>query len=112
MLQNNGACHFISSNIMKHLKSKNILFEWQHGFRSKRSTETQLLTMVHELSDSLDRKKLVNIVLAVLDFSKAFDKVSHTYLAIKLDYYEIRGSTLAWINPFLSTRRAYTAGCP
>ena len=57
--------------------------------------------MVHELSDSLDRKKQVDI--AVLDFSrpKAFDKVSHTHLAIKLDYYGIRGST-----------SAYTASCP
>ena len=71
--------HVISSNIMKHLESENILFEWQHGFRSKRSTETQsLLTMVHELSDSLDHKKQVDI--AVLDVSKAFDKsFSYTF---------------------------------
>ena len=59
----------------------------------------QLLTLVHELSDSLDRKKQVDI--AALDFIKAFDKVSHTYLAIKLDYHGIRGSTLAGINYFL-----------
>ena len=74
--------HVISSNIMKHLESENILYEWQHGFRSKCSTETQTLTMVHELSDSLDRKKQIDI--AVLDFGKAFDKVSHTHLVIEL----------------------------
>ena len=79
--------HVISSNIMKHLESENIFFDWQHGFRSKRSTETQLLKMVHQLSDSLDRKKQVDIT--VLDFSKAFAIVSHTYLAIKLDYRRI-----------------------
>ena len=88
---------------MKHLESENILFEWQHGFRSKRSTETQLLTIVHELSDSLDHKKQVDI--AVLDFIKAFDKVSLTHLAIKLDYYGIRGHTLAWINSFFLANR-------
>ena len=92
---------------MKHLESENILFEWQHGFISKRSTEMQQLTIVYELSDSLDHKKQVDI--AVLNFSKAFDKVSHTHLAIKLDYYGIRGSTLAWINFFV---KPYTAGCP
>ena len=92
--------HVISSNIMKHLKSENIIFEWQHGFRSKSSTETQLLKMVHELTNSLDHKKDID----VLDFSKAFDKVSHTHLANKLDYYGIRCSTLAWINYFLSNR--------
>ena len=94
--------HVIASNLMKHLESEKKLYEWQHGFRSKRSTETQLLTLVHELSDKLDRKKQVDI--AVLDFSKAFDKVSHKHLAIKLAYYGIRGSTLAWINSFSTNR--------
>ena len=94
--------HVIASNLMKHLESEKILYEWQHGFRSKCSTETQLLTLVHELSDNLDRKKQVDI--AVLDFSKVFDKVSHKHLAIKLAYYGIRGSTLAWINYFLTNR--------
>ena len=88
--------HVIASNLMKHLESEKILYEWQHGFRSKRSTETQLLTLVHELSDNLDSKKQVD--MAVLDFSKAFDKVSHKHLPIKLAYYGISGSTLAWIN--------------
>ena len=93
--------HEIASNLMKQLESEKILYEWQHGFRSKRSTETQLLTLVHELSDNLDHKKQVDI--AVLDFSKAF-KVSHKHLAIKLAYYGIRSSTLAWINSFLTNR--------
>ena len=56
------------------------------------------------LSGNLDRKKQVGLDIAVLHFSKAFDKVSHEHLAIKLDYYGIRGSTLAWINSFLTNR--------
>ena len=40
--------------------------------------------MVHELSNSLDHKKL-DVDIAVLYYSKAFDKVYHTYLPIKLD---------------------------
>ena len=66
------------------------------------STETQELTLVHQLSDNLDRKKQVHI--AVLDFSKAFDKGTHKHLAIKLAYYGIRGSTLTLINSFLINR--------
>ena len=97
--------HVIASNLMKHLESKNILYRWQHGFRSKRSTETQLLTLVHELSDTLDRKKQVDIV--VLDFNKAFDTVSHKHLPIKLDYYGMRRS----MDKFFSDK-SYTAGCP
>ena len=81
-------------HITKHLQSENILFEWQHSCRGKRTTETQLLTMVHKLSDSLDRKKQVDI--AVLGFSKVFDKASHTHLAITLDYHGIIG-TVNWV---------------
>ena len=54
-LQNYGTCN-LASNLMKHLQSEYILYEWQHVFRSKRATDTQLLTLVHELSHNLDRK--------------------------------------------------------
>ena len=87
---------------MEHLESNKILYDWQHGFRSKRSTETQLVTLIHELGKNLDNRKQTDIT--VLDFSKAFDKVSHQLLFTKLDHYGIRGSTLCWINSFLSDR--------
>ena len=79
-----------------------ILYNWQHGFRAKRSTETQLLTLIHELAKNLDDRKQTDIT--VLDFSKAFDKVSHKHLAVKLHYYGVQGNTLAWINSFLAKR--------
>ena len=40
----------------------------------------------------------------LLDFSKAFDKVSHLKLLLKLHKYGIRGTTLKWIQAFLSDR--------
>ena len=39
--------HIIVSNILKHLDLHNILVDCQHGFRAKRSCETQLLTLRH-----------------------------------------------------------------
>ena len=42
--------------------------------------------------------------LVLLDFSKAFDKVSHQKLLLKLHKYGIRGPTLKWIQAFLSDR--------
>ena len=42
--------------------------------------------------------------LVLLDFSKAFDKVSHQKLLLKLHKYEIRGPSLKWIQAFLSGR--------
>ena len=87
---------------MEHPENNKILYDLQHGFRSKISTKTQLVTLIHELGENLDNRKQTDIT--VLDFSKAFDKVSHQLLSIKLDYYGIRGSTLRWINSFLSDR--------
>ena len=42
--------------------------------------------------------------VVLLDFSKAFDKVSHRKLLHKIDFYGIRGKTKAWISGFLDHR--------
>ena len=42
--------------------------------------------------------------LILLDFSKAFDKVSHEKLLLKLHRYGIRGRVLHWIKAFLANR--------
>ena len=44
----------------------------------------------------------VNAIL--LDFSKAFDKVPHQRLPHKLEFYGVRGTTLNWIQSFLTDR--------
>jgi len=40
--------------------------------------------------------------MVILDFSKTFDKVAHTRLINKLEFYVIRGEVLSWIKSFLS----------
>jgi len=94
--------HIIVSNVMGHLDRNNILTDGQHGFRRRRSCETQLLTLSDELLKSLDKGKQHD--LAILDFSKAFDKVPHQRLLTKLHHYGIRGQTLEWIRAFLTDR--------
>jgi len=42
--------------------------------------------------------------VAILDFAKAFDKVAHARLANKLNYYDIRGHMLQWLQSFLENR--------
>ena len=94
--------HIIHSHLMKYLDSHHILSDQQHGFRKRRSCESQLITTVHDLASGLDKRKQIDAIL--LDFSKAFDKVAHRRLATKLHYYGIRNKTLAWIQSFLAER--------
>ena len=72
----------------------------QHGFRECLSTVTQLINSTNDWSETINKCGQTDVVL--LDFSKAFDKVSHQHLSVKLDHYSIRRSTLNWINSFLS----------
>ena len=65
--------HIIVSSVMKHVDSHKILTDCQHGFRAKRSCETQLVTLTHDLASSLDSGIQTDMV--VLDFSKVFDCV-------------------------------------
>ena len=74
----------------------------QHGFRKKRSCETQLLSTVQEIASSTAKGQQVDIIL--LDFAKAFDKVPHTRLLHKLDHYGVRDNVKRWIEFFLSQR--------
>ncbi|MEW8548673.1 MAG: reverse transcriptase family protein, partial [Candidatus Thiodiazotropha sp.] len=94
--------HVVASGISKHFTDQNILFELQHGFREKRSCETQLIMLVDELARNMQSSKQTDLIL--LDFSKAFDKVAHEKLLSKLHYYGIRGNTLRWIKDFLDNR--------
>ena len=94
--------HIVVSNMMKHLEIHDILVDCQHGFRAKRSCETQLISLTHELPSNLQSG--IQNDLIILDFSKAFDKVSHKKLLCKLDNYGIRDATLKWIGSFLSNR--------
>ena len=47
--------HIIVSNINKRLALESILADCQHGFRSQRSCETQLVQFHHDLVSNLDR---------------------------------------------------------
>ena len=94
--------HVIASNISRHITQHNILYELQHGFREKRSCETQLIELVEELARRLTLGKQTDLIL--LDFSKAFDKVSHLKLLYKLSTFGITGNTLKWIEAFLIGR--------
>lgn len=94
--------HIITSNIMAHLDRNNLLFQNQHGFRSRLSCETQLIEFTQDLFDTLNQGGQTDVV--VMDFSKAFDKVDHRRLLLKLRRLGINHGVMAWIQSFLSER--------
>ena len=95
--------HVIYSHIFTHLDQYNILCNEQHGFRHKRSCETQLILSIHDLAKNLDCGLQTDVIF--LDFSKAFDKVDHKLLLHKLDHYGIHGGLLLWLEDFLVNRK-------
>ena len=94
--------HVVHSQMMDHLDRYQILTDTQHGFRKRRSCDSQLLITQQDLSSALDQKKSVDVV--ILDFTKAFDTVPHLRLLSKLKYYGINDQLLSWISSFLIGR--------
>ena len=87
---------------MNHLYLNNILIDNQHGFRANHSCTTQLIAFIEDVSHALDHQKQVDIIL--LDFSKAFDTVSHQRLLSKLKHYGITNEIYYWIKTWLTQR--------
>ena len=90
------------SQIGRHIDYNNILTPNQHGSRKGLSCETQLVSTIHELAYSINRKNQTDVIF--LDFSKAFNKVSHKKFLHQIWYYEINRKTNAWIRAFLGSR--------
>ena len=73
---------------MTHLHQDRILVDCQHhGFRKKRSCAAQLLITTHDLAVIMNNDSQADA--AVLDFAKAFDKVPHRRLLVKLKHYNL-----------------------
>ena len=69
----------------KHFTELDILYDLQHGFRENRSCDTQLIMFADDLAKNMQIGKQTDLIL--LDFSKAFDKVAHETLLLKLYQY-------------------------
>ena len=93
--------HIISTSIYSHLSQANVLCDAQHGFRERRSCESQLAITMDDFMTCLNNKGLIHAIF--LDFKKAFDKVLHKKLCDKLVTYDICGKTLEWIIDFYLT---------
>ena len=84
----------------------NLISPNQSGFRPGDSCVNQLLAITHEIYKSLDEGfEVRGVFLDILDISKAFDKVWHEGLLLKLNQNGISGNLLKLLSDFLSYRK-------
>ena len=93
---------FVKEYVYNYLESTNYLCEEQHRFRSHRSCTTQLLLVSEILSKRFEDGLDTDVIY--LDFQKAFDKVPHKRLLLKLKKAGIQGPIYDLIKDFLSNR--------
>ncbi|CAM4614120.1 unnamed protein product [Lepidochelys olivacea] len=90
----------LKESILKHLEERKVIRNSQHGFTKGKSCLTNLIAFYDEITGSVDEGKAVDVLF--LDFSKAFDTVSHSILVSKLKQYGL--DTTRWVESSLDCR--------
>ena len=96
----------LHEHILLFLLQNNLISDAQYGFIPGRSTLTQQLNLLNELTTNYEDKAIYDIVY--LDFAKAFDSVSHSKLLYLLNHLKLDLVTLDWITDYLSNRYQQT----
>lgn len=94
--------HIIISHMLKHLNKLDLLSRNQFGFRKGSSTELLLIKLTNYISKHIQSGGLIDLI--ALDFSKAFDKVTHLLLCHKLERYGFSMDIVRWFKAFLTGR--------
>ena len=92
----------VVSRIQAHFEGNNLWHSAQHGFRKRRSCNTQLLEVICDFQWMADNGILFDCIY--IDFSKAFEKISIPLLINKCQLYGIGPQTKAWITDYLTNR--------
>ncbi|GAB0205874.1 mitochondrial enolase superfamily member 1 [Grus japonensis] len=85
---------FILSVLTRQVQDNQGIRPSQHGFMKDRSCLTNLISFYDQLTCLVDEGKAVDVIY--LDFSKAFDTVSHSILLEKLVAHGLDRCTLHW----------------
>ena len=93
----------VRNRINDFLSAHQIIHPTQHGFITRRSTDTILITFYDYVTEKLDCGEAVDTIF--FDFSKAFDTVPHDILITRLHSSGISGGLLLWLKDFLTNRK-------
>ena len=93
----------IKDHLVDFLVKNNLINPSQHGFLKARSCLTNILCFLEDVTKWVDEGSPVDIIY--LDFKKAFDKVPHQRLLLKLKALGIGNGMINWIEKWLIDRR-------
>ena len=85
-----------------HFENYNVISKHQHGFLGRKSTTTNLLEFLGDLTNLVDAGNCMDALY--IDLEKAFDSVSHSKLLVKLGRVGVGGRLHTWISEFLCNR--------
>ena len=93
----------VKEALTRYIETNNRLSDSQHGFRNGRSTQTNMIEYLNVTTKWLDEGK--NFDVLYFDFSKAFDKVCHKRLLVKLKEAGVGGNVLKRLEDWLKDRK-------
>lgn len=93
----------VRDHIIEHFQKNKFFTEKQYGFITGRSTSIQLIRVLEEWTEAVDKGQGVDCVY--MDFQKAFDTVPHKRLLSKLEAYNLGEEMISWIRDYLSGRK-------
>ena len=79
----------------------NLLTPFQAGFRTGRSKEDQLLRLSQFISDGFQHVLMQRMVIALIDYSRAYDKVWRDALLFKMQQLGVPTMMLRWVQAWL-----------
>ena len=92
----------VRDNILEHVKKYGLIKDSQHGFVKNKSCLTSLLEFLDFVTNYIDQGYPIDVIY--LDFQKAFDKVPHKRLMMKINALGITGEVFQWIEAWLKDR--------
>ena len=92
----------VFKHVYNHLLTNSLIYKYQSGFLPGHYTVHHLIEAIHYTCLALENHETNCQIYC--DISKAFDRVCHRGLTLKLENYGIKGDLLEWFQNYLTNR--------
>ena len=95
----------ITNRLRYDLESRGVLTNLQAAFRKGRCTNDVTMSVINDVVNGFNKKQPTQTTAALIDFSRAFDKVNHARLLEQFDKLLIPACFARWYRSFLTDRK-------